>query len=833
MKKTIALILISAFMLCLIPFSASAKSDGFSISGVDTTPKPDAITVITPAYSKENTGMSNTSSVMEIVVQSDVITSTDGIGNTIPDDGYVVVIRGSAMIEKVRNDASPKKGDKAMISSDGKVFYIMNDTYDPFYSVTIKFNGFNSARTENTIKIYDTGESSKTNIWGSEVVVSRDGFVSSIGGNDNRIPEGGFVVSAVGKARIAELNNAAQLGMSVSVDRSNKTITFEYGKKSVVNSMQAALTAFEEKIESAKQRYAVLDYAKCYEYCANLESEIIEAEEALNADSVADALLAKRDFEKLLSDAEASVIEYPAVEARALWMRPTSSETREKVAKRVKEVYDMGFNIICLELLYDSTLIFPINTEEYGFSQNPSLKGFDVLQAYIEECRKYGIELHGWMSVYRVGYETSNYASLSVGATHEDLRCISASGKNYVYNEYGNGWFLNPARPEVKELLLKLYGYIFDNYALDGFQLDYIRYPYAENEMYGYDDYTLSLFEEKYSQNPRTLTKDDALWQTWCEFRASFVTNLVRSVRELMNEKRPDIYLGADVAPDFRAVYTKYLQEAEKWLKEGLIDIAYPMAYGTNVIPLYAGFTVSAAAENAYSYIGVGDYGSDVFRRQIEETREAGANGFAFFSYAQYINGNYADTLASTSLARRSLSPTYNATSALKAQCEYILNRTYSIASIDENALSIEAIDMLFDNIGSLIQGESSQSNSKASIEKAIFDLEKSDCEESAISALVSDLRFALKIVSLSRDEAKEKYRLENPLPDEESDIDASENADASSNYTSDDDSQSVSEASDTSTTQRTKGGIIAAICAAAVLGIAAAAILIKKKRKQ
>ena len=107
----------------------------------------------------------------------------------------------------------------------------------------------------------------------------------------------------------------------------------------------------------------------------------------------------------------------------------------------------MGFNIICLELLYDSTLIFPINTKEYGFSQNPSLNGFDVLQAYIEECRRYGIELHGWMSVYRVGYETSTYASLSVGATHEDLRCISASGKNYVYNEYGNGWFLNPARP--------------------------------------------------------------------------------------------------------------------------------------------------------------------------------------------------------------------------------------------------------------------------------------------------------------------------------------------------------------------------------------------------
>ena len=834
MKKILALILISAFLLCLIPFSVSAKSDGFEISGVDTTPKPGAITVLTPAYSKDSTGMSSDGKIMEIVVRSDVITSTESVGNTIPDDGYVVVIRGSTMIERVKKEASPKKGDKVMLSGDGKVFYIINDNYDPFYSVKISFDGFNSVRTENTIKIYDTGESSKTNIWGSEVVVNGDGFVSSIGGNDNKIPAGGFVISAVGRGRIAELNNAAQLGMSVSVDRSAKTITFEYGKKSVVNSMQASLAEFEQSVESAKQRYAVIDYTKCHEYSADLESIIIKAEEALNIDSVADALLAKRDFEKLLSDAEISMIEYPAVEARALWMRPTSSETREKVAKRVKEVYDMGFNIICLELLYDSTLIFPINTKEYGFSQNPSLNGFDVLQAYIEECRRYGIELHGWMSVYRVGYETSTYASLSVGATHEDLRCISASGKNYVYNEYGNGWFLNPARPEVSELLLKLYGYIFDNYALDGFQLDYIRYPYAEGEMYGYDDYTLSLFEEKYGKNPRTLSKDDALWQTWCEFRAAFVTDFVRSVRGMMNEKRPDMYLGADVAPDFRAVYTKYLQEAEKWLSEGLIDIAYPMAYGTNVIPLYAGFTVSAAAENAYSYIGVGDSGTDVFRRQINETREAGADGFAFFSYAQYVNGNYADTLAATSLAKRSLSPTYNAAAALRAQCEYILNRTYSIASVSEDALSIETIDILFDNLGSLIQSDNAENN-KASIEKAIFDLEKSDCEESAKAALLSDLRFALKIASLSRDEAKEKYRLENPLPGEESSDAVSDNADES-NDESNDNSQSASESSDISATQNDNGskiGIIAAICAAAALGAAAiAAVLIKKKRK-
>ena len=159
---------------------------------------------------------------------------------------------------------------------------------------------------------------------------------------------------------------------------------------------------------------------------------------------------------------------------------------------------------------------------------------------------------------------------------------------------------------------------------------------------------------------------------------------------------------------------------------------------------------------------------------------------------------------------------------------------TGHIASVSEDALSIETIDILFDNLGSLIQSDNAENN-KASIEKAIFDLEKSDCEETAKAALLSDLRFALKIASLSRDEAKEKYRLEYPLPGEESSDAVSENADES-NDESYDNSQSASESSDISATQNDNGskiGIIAAICAAAALGAAAiAAVLIKKKRK-
>jgi len=834
MKKCLLLVLALIMMVQLVPVYASAAEPSLEIGGVDVLPKTDQVTLLTPAYSKPDTGMSG-SNIMEIVVSADTITSVDTVGSTIPEDGYVLVIRGGELIKKVK-ESNPKTGDRIMVSSDLKSFAVLNDSYDPFYEVTISFNAFNSTRTENTIIIYDSGKTSGTNVWGNEVVVNADGVVASIGGNDNAVPEGGYVISAVGN-RIAELNNAAKLGMTVTVDKTAKTITFEYGKQSVINGMNSAFGEFEAKVNAARERFAVLEYSDCYDYLSSLEERIINAEAALKSDSLAEAMLAKRDFEVILKEAESALIEYPAVESRTLWIRPHGSENREKVNAVVKGIHEMGFNTICIELLYDSTTIFPIDTAKYGFSQNPSLNGFDVLEAYIDECHKYGIEVQGWMTVYRVGYETSTYASLSLASVHEDWRCISASGKNYVYNEYGNGWFLNPALPEVSECLLNFYGYIFDNYDLDAFQLDYIRYPYSEGEMFGYDDYTLSLFEEKYKKNPRDLKSGDALWHTWCEFRAAFVTDFVKKVRDLMEEKRPDMYLSAAVAPNFNEVYTKYMQEAEKWLKEGIVDIEFPMAYGTNVIPLYSSYTVAAAGDDGYAYIGVGDYGADVFMRQIEEVRESGADGVAFFAYAQYTEGDYAKKLTSAHFAKLAVSPTYDASKAVAAQLEYILERAYAISTVDDKALPISVIDLLFDNISAVLYDDNLD-EMKATVDKLIFDLEKAECDQQAKEALLKDLKKAQKFAALSRDEAKDKYHESHPLPDpyeepsqEESGGagDTSEGSELSENTAVSETSEDISETPKTSNT----GIIIGAICGGlAVIAAVVTFVIIRKKKK-
>ena len=107
---------------------------------------------------------------------------------------------------------------------------------------------------------------------------------------------------------------------------------------------------------------------------------------------------------------------------------------------------------------------------------------------------------------------------------------------------------------------------------------------------------------------------------------ASYVTDFVKEFSK-WHGNPSDIFISADVAPISGRLQN--ICRSRNLAYGRLYRYGIPMAYGTNVIPLYSSFTVEAAGDRAYSYIGVSYYGVDVFKRQIVETREAN-DGFAF-----------------------------------------------------------------------------------------------------------------------------------------------------------------------------------------------------------
>ena len=405
------------------------------------------------------------------------------------------------------------------------------------------------------------------------------------------------------------------------------------------------------------------------------------------------------------------------------------------------------------------------------------------MELYIEACHSYGIEIHAWMSVFRVGYKGSANTNRSLGMKKPEWRNTSKNGVDYVANEYGDAFFVNPALPEVREYLLEHYTYLVENYDLDGFQLDYVRYPNkADGEDFGYDEYTVELYTEKYGKNPRNFSSGSADYLEWSKFRASFVTEFVKSVHEMLAEKRPDMYLSAAVAPGYSQTILNMCQDSVTWMEEGLIDIVHPMAYGTtDAVIRYMDETVPPAGGSIFTYIGVSDQGAAVLTEQTLAIRDNFADGVAFFSWNVY-DADYAEMYRGL-FASPALSPSYDGKAAVLAQLALLKERIMVTMMEEYPALAelVESIDAAMKALeGSTITG------CKADLQGILEQVKAQEISENAKAALEKDCRLIEKIMASNKDDAKAEYRGEHPLPDPIPDEDEPQQDPEDSNPTQD-----------------------------------------------
>ena len=745
------LALVLAFSVCdRIIVSAAPGLSELVVQSLDEMPPGNGVSVLTygsfePA---DNT-------IAAVVDSGCAVVSVGKEAAAVPDGGFIIVADGTRRTMLIR---FAKEGDTVVFDKYGMRVVKIDESFGRMYTADIGFDGVNTVRSDNTIIIYRDKYSTGTNIWGVEAVVDADGRVISVGGNDSIIPQGGFVISAVGDKR-EQLRDVCRVGMLAVIDENKGIVDLVYDVSAEISRMETMLNERSAEFQLAKREYRIFDEETALSLLGELERTLNAAQ---NAGSEKSVFARKLEFESLCSALDNSMTESPAVEMRALWLRPTD-KTRESVAQTVASIAQMGFNTICIEILYDNTVIMPM-PEDSLLEQNPLFDGFDVLKAYCDECRGRGIELHAWMSVYRVGHDASGNPSAGVAVKKPEWRIISKDGADYVENEFGRSHFLNPALPEVKEFLLSVYEYILTTYPINGLQLDYIRYPENSGNDYGYDEYTCSLYIAQTGVDPMTVSKGDSNWSDWCAFRAGFVTEMVRSVSELVDRVRPDVYLTCDVRPDFDNAPTAAMQDTETWVNEGLIDGIFPMAYGEDAAERYTGSAVAAAGDGSFVVVGLSDYGIGIFKEQILQTREGGADGVAFFSYSQYISGGYAEPISENLFAAASLSPTYDARRAAAAQLSHAAKRLEVImasggfgdagelsAALSQSSLALA--DTLSDR--TLSQCENDFGKLRETVGLLLAELESAG---SAYRAVKEDYRKVFRIFDMSRDVEKASY---------------------------------------------------------------------------
>lgn len=485
-----------------------------------------------------------------------------------------------------------------------------------------KISHFNGARLADELVIYDSGESTGTNAYGLEAVVSR-GIIVKIGSNSNKIPNGGFVISGHGKGAEIIAKEFCE-GAKIALDRDRLRFGVEIDN-------EAKLYTVKKSLANIKERF---DLLVCKKESFNFETAFDLIKSAGTAIENGSAEEAK----KLLEEAYYYTAESKEDEIRAIWHRPLE-RTAAEVGMTVKRLKDAGFNMLLVETNYEGWSNAKKCVYDY-LPLRPELEGkdFDLIEEFIKAGKKYGVKIHAWVEDFFFGVDGYGCKMLEL---RPDLIARTKSG-GVLVDGWDNFIFLNPALDEVHDLLVGEYRDLLDNYDFDGIQLDYIRYPVIKDIEHsaGFEKQTKAMFKADTGINiDKIKSTDSPEWKKFNDWRAARVTAYVKKMVELIGTykaKGRDIKLSTAVFGNPDEAIRLKCQNWLYWTKQGWLDYIFPMAYLNDaedvekeiryMVENYGEVPNVSGLSPMYGHLPVIES-----TKQVEACRRAGAAGVAFF----------------------------------------------------------------------------------------------------------------------------------------------------------------------------------------------------------
>nr|MBP7472709.1 family 10 glycosylhydrolase [Prevotella sp.] len=324
----------------------------------------------------------------------------------------------------------------------------------------------------------------------------------------------------------------------------------------------------------------------------------------------------------------------PKHEVRAVWLTTiggidwphTYSRTAYGARVQQKELCDIldklkeaQINTVLIQTRIRGTMIYPSRYEPWDgclsgiTGQGP---GYDALAFVISECHKRGMEVHAWVVTIPVG-KWNNKGCRNLRNTFPGL----------IKNIDGEG-YMNPEDSRTGDYLANICGEITNNYDIDGIHLDYIRYP---------ETWKISV------------TKDAG---------RNYITSIVKKINNRVRNIKPWVKISCSPIGKFCDLsnyssngwnaYNKVCQDAQGWLRTGLMDALFPMMYFRNnqFFPF-----ANDWMENSYGKIvapGLGIYFLDSklgnwdlqdITREMCHLRATGA-GYTFFRSKFFTDNN-------------------------------------------------------------------------------------------------------------------------------------------------------------------------------------------------
>lgn len=530
------------------------------------------------------------------------------------------------------------------------------DVVDPVASTNWKGLNYPGLRGANQLVIYSPsfGMRTNTNEFGTEAIVVGDTVVS-LSGADSLIPANGFVISGHGSAK-KWINENIMVGSKISLDLEKNIIT------SYVTSDTFLYTA-KEKIKEVQNMMSYYSQT-CTGYSPK------RTEQSLNKarDFVSKAQRNGEDSQKYSSRAieyaniaMSTVVPYNPDELKGVWIRPTYFN-KESIEKVLDSLAEAGIDNVFIETYYHGKTIFPSTTmEKYGFiKQYEDYMGFDPLKIWISEAHKRGIKVHIWFQTFYVGNkppETNPEYILAKKPEWANYQKKNADSETIVYSvSEHNGYFIDPANPEVQQFLYELLCEIITRYKPDGINLDYIRYPqslaanYSTYDMsnWGYTKFARAEFQQMYGVDPIELKQTDPLWNYWRFYRCAKVTNFVKRTSALCRSN--NVQITAVIFPNRTSAIETKMQDWKNWSINNFVDGFTPLFLTcddkTAMNLMEEVLRNKSASTKLYAGLFVtfmNGSNSDLIK-QIHAARRYALNGLIIFDYA-HLGESYVNTL--------------------------------------------------------------------------------------------------------------------------------------------------------------------------------------------
>jgi uncharacterized lipoprotein YddW (UPF0748 family) len=343
--------------------------------------------------------------------------------------------------------------------------------------------------------------------------------------------------------------------------------------------------------------------------------------------------------------AQSQVAALPSTELRGVWLTNVDSDvlfSRRNLETGIAQLKRLNFNTVYPTVWNDGYTLYPSEVAKEWIGEEvdpiPELQGRDMLAEAIDIAHEQGLAIIPW---YEFGLMTMEDSELA--RRHPEWIMSRRDGTQvFVQGDRGQYHFvwLNPAHPEVQEMLTELMVEVVGKYDIDGIQFDD---HFGTPVELGYDDYTVNLYKQQHNGNAPPDNPEDPEWMRW---RARNVTTMMVKIFSAIKTRRPDCLISLSPNPK-QFSYEKYLQDWSPWVRLGFIDELIIQVYRSDLNGFKAELDrpeLRAIRNQVPTSIGiltglrVLNIETALVEEQVKATRDRQFAGFSFFFYGTLNN---------------------------------------------------------------------------------------------------------------------------------------------------------------------------------------------------